>query len=57
VEGDEERNGKDEDWFEDGDEDGAPAGGAGVKMAPKVGGIKKPVAAAADDDDIDIDNI
>lgn len=55
VEGDEERNGKDEDWFEDGDEDGAPAGGAGVRVAPKVGAAKKP--AAADDDDIDIDNI
>jgi initiation factor 1A len=43
---------EDEDWFEDDDE--APAGGAGVKVVPKSG-VKKPVAAA--DDDIDIDNI
>lgn len=45
---------EDGDWFEDTDED-RPAGGAGVK--PKVAvaaGAKKP---AADDDDIDIDNI
>jgi hypothetical protein len=50
VEGD----GKDEDWFEAVDE-ALPAGGAGVKVVPKAGAAKKP--AAADDDDIDIDNI